>query len=227
MAAAVAPEIEEEIRFRVVDPATPDALLTALRPLAAGEVRDRSYRDRYLDHPEFRLLRRRLALRLRTEASGSRVELKGAGEACAGVWQRQEWQQPAEAAWSGAVGELADGPVRRILLELCSRDAVLMPISVCEIHRRVLRLKLAGGGVTELFLDRGEVRVADRRVVIDEVELEWRAGCRAQWRVWAGELASAFNLAPAAHSKFALGLSLWNRADLPGMVDLAGERDQG
>lgn len=220
MAAADGSEIEEEIRFALPDRATPETILKALQPQAEGGVQDRSYRDRYLDHPEFRLLARGQALRLRTLADRSWIEIKGSGFERDGVWLRPEWRQPVAPDWSGAVQELNPGPVRDRLVEFCSWDARLIPILSGEIQRRVVRLILPQGVVTELALDQGEMRAAERQIAIHELELEWRSGSREAWRAWAGTLAKQYGLAPAPHSKFAQGLSLLHRS-----VPLEGPAD--
>ncbi|MBF0212896.1 MAG: CYTH domain-containing protein [Magnetococcales bacterium] len=198
------PSLEEEIRLAVPDETTLQRILEAWSPQSV----DRSYRDCYLDHPAFGLLKQRLAVRLRSLSGARRIEIKGGGVQRAGVWQRPEWSQEWPEAWSRIPEELPPGPVRRCLLAHLPADQPLIELFTCEVTRRSAPITLDDGGSVMLCIDQGEIRAGEKRVRIREVELEWLSGSRDLWQAWMRALRERYGLVPAAASKFAVGLAM-------------------
>ncbi|NGZ05424.1 MAG: CYTH domain-containing protein [Magnetococcales bacterium] len=199
------PEWEQEIRLRAADVATLEAMLIDLGTRPGACVLDRAYEDRYLDGRDRPLLRARLAVRVRRCVSGDWLEIKGEGVCSAGVWQRPEWRQPGVLEWLGEVDELADGPVRQMLMRHLSAGVRLEELFVCAIQRQEVHLTADRIAVC---LDHGVVRTAQRQYVLTEVELEQRGAARSALTAWAEQLTDRYGLLPAPHSKFRIGLSL-------------------
>lgn len=205
--------LEEEIRLTVPDPALFSALECDLSArVGGGGFLDRSYTDLYLDHPDRLLLKRRLALRLRSTATATHLEIKGEGVLDGGVWRRPEWRQGADVVPPAQVRDVADGPVRRRLESLLGREAPLAPLLTCTIDRRLVALSGREGARLEVSLDRGEIRAGEGRVGVAELEIECGADARAAGLSLARELRERFDLRDAPHSKFRIGLALLGSA---------------
>ncbi|MBF0340691.1 MAG: CYTH domain-containing protein [Magnetococcales bacterium] len=203
------PFLEEEIKLQVPNPGVLVALAGDLSCRGQGEWLDRSYQDRYLDHPEWRLLKRRLALRLRrVTGAGAWLEIKGGGQEENGIWQRPEWRQEAGAGMPACVADLPDGPVRRGLLGFLTDEDPLRELFTCEMRRRVLSVLLEEGARVKVSLDQGVVRAGAVEIGMVEVELEWRAGSREAMRALAADLMARYGLLPAKGSRFHAGLAL-------------------
>ncbi len=203
--------IEEEIKLTAASLAVLDAVAVDPVVLAAAQgnpVRERTFLATYHDTPDHRLLRHRLAFRLRQEGSGElRANLKGTGGGMVdGLSRREEWEERLSAPiqqW----GELPPGAMRERILAIVDPETPLQPLLVTDFQRRILVLQLAESRA-EMALDQGEVRADGKRHPLSEVELERLEGSLAPIQAFAEDLARRHGLIPSRHSKFGLGLSL-------------------
>lgn len=172
--------VEVEHRYRVVDPAALDRLVTAERLGAArlAPVRMIDEVDRYLDTADGHLAAAGWACRLRTRGDRTIVSLKGPPESRAGALHRRpELEGPAAAA--GAEVDPAGWPpseARRRVLELAGGRALRERLVLRQ--RRAQRAVLdADGRIGTLTLDRVAVvgtagSVVGRLLVVELEELD-------------------------------------------------------
>ncbi|MBF0142895.1 MAG: CYTH domain-containing protein [Magnetococcales bacterium] len=202
--------IEEEIKLSAPDRESLSAVLddVEVRDAAFSAVESVPLLTTYYDTPTHVFLANRLAFRSRREGRVWRVGLKGHGEVVDGVSRREE----IEVRLDGPVrcfADLPEGPLREQVLALVGGPKTPMdPFIVSDIHRRRLKLRLAGESVAELALDVGEVRAGGLRQGILEVELERISGPFEPVKRLAEGLARRHRLVPSSSSKHGVGLCL-------------------
>lgn len=143
--------------------------------LAVVSARRRKLHSVYLDTPDFQLLTRRLAFRLRRVGFHWVQTLKAEARSVGALSSRPEW----EMAVAGGGPDFAVLPEAALdLLKGVDLDAI-RPVFVTEFQRTTWLLT-EGDSVMELALDRGEILVgsgADRVTQpLSEVEIELKAG---------------------------------------------------
>ncbi|KAA0012029.1 CYTH domain-containing protein [Billgrantia pellis] len=172
--------------------------------LRAGVEAARRLTNTYYDTPEGELEAARVALRLRRYGEHRVQTLKSGGEGTGGYSRRREWEWPVEGDDLDREG-LA-GLTSQAGLEMGWIDR-LEPRFTTDFERRIWQLDLAQARI-EVALDQGEIRAADRRVPIRELELELKDGDpQALWSL-ALSLAESVPLRPADASKAARGGAL-------------------
>lgn len=123
----------------------------------------------YFDTSDERLARKGLSLRIRSDGERRVQTIKAGNGASAGLFARQEWEQPVEADEPLIA---PDSPVAKVLNG--SRTAIAQRFAI-HVARETWRLDEAGATI-ELALDRGMARADDRSAPICEVELELKDG---------------------------------------------------
>jgi len=154
----------------------------------------------YFDTPDHALAARGLSLRVRS-ANGLLVQTVKAGGAGAGLFNRQEWEQPV----SAQTPVLDDGsPVRLALGTDCNH---LSPVFTIANRRRQWQLN-TGDACIEVALDCGQIAATDRECHHAEVELELLAGDPAALFALALRLDAVVPLRPAVLAKAQRGYRL-------------------
>lgn len=174
-------------------------------PLLASSAADmRHLGNTYFDTPTGELEAARIALRLRRDGDSWRQTLKTSGEGSGGYSQRHEWEWPVTDGTLDLIGLAEVPPMVALGTDLLAR---LEPRFTTDFERRRWQLELAEASV-EVALDQGEIRAADRRVPIHELELELKEGDpQALWHL-ALTFAATLPLRPADASKAARGSAL-------------------
>lgn len=171
----------------------------------------------YLDTRERSLLQHRVALRLRERRGRWEVTAKWVGRVRGALHERPELTLPLRGRPARRF-RLPTGPLRDRLDALVG-DRVLEPILVTEIERRLFDVVPVGRGASsrpsplaELALDHVRLCVPGARgAVLDEyaeVEIELRAGARADLRALGRRFVQEWGMTPAVGSKFSRGMAL-------------------
>ena len=189
---------EFEVKLRVPSEQVLDRILAdpELRAMALEEDRTLRMESTYFDTADRCLAARRWTLRRRRENDRSVVTVKTPAPGRArGEWET-EADSPEEAmpelCTLGAPAELAD-LVRQGVAPRCGAS-----------FTRVARmLRLPGGSLAELAMDRGFLTGGDRQERLLEVEVELKEGSEAELEAFAGQLCRRFGLAEEPLSKFA------------------------
>jgi inorganic triphosphatase YgiF len=139
--------------------------------LAEAKPRRRHLHSVYFDTPEFDLMRRCIAFRLRRVGYHWVQTLKAESRAVGALSSRPEW----EMAVAGSEPDFAVLP-DEALARLADIDlARLAPVFVTDFRRATWDLEI-GESVVELALDSGEIQAGDGRMPISEVEVELKSG---------------------------------------------------
>ena len=163
---------ETELKFQIPHPARH----LVRRAVAANRARVTPLQAVYVDSADRRLAAAAMALRLRREGRHWVQTLKGRGD---GLMARLE--DEVQVRHSGREAPARDAtrhagtPIGERLLDLLSDGTPLLAVYTTEIQRthRVLRV---GAARIELAHDRGFIRAAGRRLPVDELEFELKAG---------------------------------------------------
>lgn len=152
------------------------AAALARQPELAGCPRKRqALHSEYFDTPDFALMRRGIALRLRRVGHHRVQTLKAETGQVGALTRRPEW----EVAVAGARPDFAVLP-REALELLHGIDlAGIVPVFVTEFRRVTWQVPLADGGAAEVALDRGEIRAGEVRAPLSELEIELKSGDEA------------------------------------------------
>jgi inorganic triphosphatase YgiF len=170
---------EIELKFQV----PPAQAAAVARAVATATARTLRLQAAYADTADRRLAAAGLALRLRREgpaagAGGRRTwvqTLKGRGD---GLMARPEHEVAVSTAAAQPdfdVARHAGTPVGERLRALLADGAPLQVLYRTDV-RRTLRTLRSGGATLELAHDRGHVEAGGRRVAVDELEFELKAG---------------------------------------------------
>lgn len=144
-------------------------------PLLAGaKVQRKRLHTLYYDTPEFDLLGRLVAYRLRRVGYHWVQTVKGESRAVGALTSRPEWE--VAVAGSGPDFAVLPGDALELLAGVDLNS--LAPVFETEFQRTTWQVEI-GGGLAEVALDLGEVRTAGARQPIAEVEIELKAGAPA------------------------------------------------
>ncbi|OGA06473.1 MAG: hypothetical protein A3H33_02410 [Betaproteobacteria bacterium RIFCSPLOWO2_02_FULL_65_20] len=150
----------------------------AVKRRAQGRAQSSELTGVYYDTPELDLYGERLALRLRRVCANSGERwfqaLKGGAASAAGLTEREEYEWPVRGR-SVDLTLLDATPYGPVFAKRSVREA-LRPVFTTRVKRTLLRLELDQGAQAELCADLGEIRAADRRSRVCEVEIELKSG---------------------------------------------------
>lgn len=150
----------------------------AVKRRAQGRAQTSELLSVYFDTPSLDLYQGRLALRLRRidAKSGERwfQVLKGGAASTAGLTEREEYEWPVPGRRLDLT--LLDAtPYGSVFAKRALREG-LRPVFTTRVKRTLLRLALDQGAQAELCADLGEIRAANRRSPVCEVEIEMKSG---------------------------------------------------
>lgn len=193
-----------EIELKLVLGESAAQRLAAHPRLAGLSARRETLINSYYDTPAGDLQRQRVALRLRRTPQRILQTLKTAGEGSGGLSSRGEWEWPVSEQALDLAGLAALPPMQAL-----GRDVLLAlePRFATDFARTRWLVEDAETTI-EVALDQGEIRAGQRRVAINELELELKRGAPSElWRL-AEALADHVALRPANASKAARGALL-------------------
>ncbi len=159
-----------EIELKLALDARHTARLRRHPLLAGARPRRRMLHSVYHDTPDFALLRRAIALRLRRMGMHWVQTLKAEAPPVGALSRRPEWEIPV----AGGAPDLAALPPEALELLQGIDLTRLAPVFVTEFRRTTWALGDEDG--VELALDEGEIRAGGACQPISEIELELRAG---------------------------------------------------
>lgn len=152
----------------------------------------------YFDTPDFELMRRGVALRLRKVGGKWLQTVKAESRQAGALSVRPEWEVPVRG------GRLDIGRLPEAAQAYFTPDivAALEPCFSTRFERTAWQIEHAGNRL-ELALDRGEIRAGRRRLPILEVELELQSGRPGFLFDIAGRLSEtvAFHLEPRSKAE--------------------------
>jgi triphosphatase len=183
-----------------------------LRRLGRGGPVQKRLVSTYFDTPDFRLMRERVALRVRTIGQRHIQTVKCAPTIEDGVNSRREWEREVKAL-RPAVKGVGDKRVRKLL----GADKVrrhLAPQFVTDVRRATWPLKLRDSQV-ELAVDVGEIKSSKGSVPVCEAEFELKSGSIDRVYALAQELHKSIPFVIEPLSKAERGFALVAKAAAP------------
>ncbi len=183
----------------------------AALPLASGKPSRIKLHAIYFDTADHALSRRRIALRVRREGRRWVQTVKLGSGVVAGLSRPIEDEQPAPGGRL-ALHVIADPALREAVLEALDGSPPL-PVFETEMQRSLWLLRGPRGGVIELAVDVGEIRVGDRASALREAELELKSG----------QVAELFELARDLWPEAPLRASRRNKAQRGFIVAAGGD----
>jgi triphosphatase len=201
----VQPPVETEIKLELAR--SEATRLNKLAPLRGAKCAKRATQvSIYFDTDKFALRKNGLMFRVRRTGSHYVQTIKAAGS---GLLDRNEWETELkgekpdfEAARRTALGPLLTKKLRR----------QLRPVFETRVHRTTYPLKVRGSQI-EVTLDRGEIDAGDRSKAVSEIEIELKAGDRAELLKLARSIAHATSAELAVKSKAQRGYELLDGND--------------
>ncbi len=184
---AVAPERAADVRRHEL-----------IRRLAERRPTTRQLSTIYFDTSDLALLKRGIALRIRSFGRRKVQTVKLPAEGPDGLQILRELEAPV-AADRPEIDKVSDPRLRRLLAE--SGADGLGPVFVTEFRRTTWPLRFEGSAI-ELALDQGEIRAGPAREPLSELELELKEGRPEH----------VFELALALHEAFPVTLGLETKA---------------
>ena len=173
-------------------------------PLLAGvKPQRRRLQSIYFDTPDFALMQRTIAFRMRRVGYHWVQTLKAADDAVGAMSTRPEW----EVAVAGSEPDFAVMPAEAMALLKGIDLSRLAPVFSTDIRRTTWQVE-AAGCVAELALDLGEIEAGEARHAIAEVEIELDTGSPEGLLVLAGNLLDVLPLRIEPRSKAERGYLL-------------------
>jgi triphosphatase len=186
-----------EVELKLDIAADDAAVLPSVLPGAPRTIEQHAIQ---FDTPDHALAAHGLSLRVR-RADGRHIQTVKAGDAGAGLFSRQEWEQAVPGP-TPMLGEAS--PVRQLLGADCDRLGAIFTI----VNHRRQWLVQEGDAQIEVALDASCIRAADRECHHAEVELELRQGDPAALFALARRLDAAVPVRLAVLSKAQRGYRL-------------------
>lgn len=178
-----------------------------IRPYSLHAANIEDHVDTLLDTPDRRITGQMHALRVRANASGLTLTLKGPNTGEGEIHARQEWEAELTPPLSLDPKSWPD-PIASRVGELAG-DEGLAPIFRVSVERRMWDVRRGARVIGELALDTGAILAAGRREPIHELELELKgSGARADLDILCERLCAQAPLAPETRSKLQRGLAL-------------------
>jgi triphosphatase len=173
-------------------------------PLLAGAKASRRHlHSVYFDTPDFALMRRSIAFRLRRVGYHWVQTLKAESRAVGALSSRPEWEIPV----AGSTPDFAVMPPEALDLLAGIDLARVGPVFSTEFQRTTWELATAGA-VAELALDRGSIRAGEASQPLSELEIELKSGPPEALFDWARQLLADLPLRVEPRSKAERGYVL-------------------
>ena len=211
--------MEIEAKFSIAQAETFEHFRSATRlaGFSLGKERTDEIYDIYMDTTGRSILAGGYACRFRRETQGTRITLKGLGEASGAIHKREEIEillpepQPVE-KWP-------PGPLRERILQLTSGEA-LVPLFEINQTRHVRPVRKHGQTIANLSLDLVRVEAGNVKQTYRELEVELTSqGSEDQLARIADLLRNKKGLQPEPASKFERGLKLLESNDDPPLLN--------
>jgi len=177
------------------------SLLTGVKP------QRRKLHSVYCDTPDFELMRRAIAFRLRRVGYHWVQTLKAEAPAVGALSCRPEWEIPV----AGSTPDFAVMPPEALSLLAGIDLARVGPVFATEFQRTTWLLS-AGGAVAELALDQGSIRAGEASQPLSELEIELKSGTPEVLFDLAGQLLADLPLQVEPRSKAERGYVLCEAA---------------
>lgn len=162
--------------------------------------------NQYLDTRDRKLTRSGMAYRIRrTNGKAFEATVKSQGKTVNGFSSREEYTVPLtkpEPVLQGFAPQL-DQKLQTLL-----QEDELLPLCTVEFTRKTALIQLSAVTVVEAALDQGTLTAGDKKVPIEELELEIKRGQERDLLRFTAALAQAIPLWPEERSKFKRGLDL-------------------
>jgi inorganic triphosphatase YgiF len=161
----------------------------------------------YFDTPDYKLRKIKTALRVRREGKLWIQALKNKGTTVSGLHKRQEF----EAEVKENIPDFSKLP-KNISQSLENIKKNIIPVFTTDILRNTWLIKCQDGSLIELCLDRGVVKTKDKKVKINEIELELKSGNTVNLYEKALELQECLHLTIEQTSKAQRGYDLYSKS---------------
>jgi CHAD domain-containing protein len=199
---------EIEAKFLVEDPAQITQLVDSLQAanLEVQALPAVDVVDRYLDTPDWQVLREGWAYRWRDASGKRKVGLKSVALNGGAVQKREEVEQPV-AKLPGKVRRLPKGPVAQKLSTV--RRKKLHELFQVHNHRCLFNVRTPQGALLELAIDRATITATVQpacRMEFQELEIELKEGTEETLQELAAQIREQFGLLPSRLSKFERGI---------------------
>lgn len=163
----------------------------------------------YFDTEDRRLYREGIAFRVRKEGEILQATLKWNGSSEDGMHKREEINVPVddESKLHTPDVEIFEQSDMCDVLKDIVGARTLLPMMETDILRRQVRID-TGKSISELSIDKGEVKCCGKSAPILELEIELFSGDEEDMKALGEELATKFGLKAENTSKFKRGLDL-------------------
>ena len=163
----------------------------------------------YFDTADHRLLQEGIAFRIRREGCSLQATLKWNGSSEDGMHKREELNvavDDPEKLHEPDIDIFSQSDMGDALMDIVGAEP-LVPLMEVDSVRHQVRID-TGKSISELSVDKGEVRVGERTAPILEMEIELFSGEEADMIALGESLAEKYGLQASNISKFKRGLDL-------------------
>ena len=163
----------------------------------------------YFDTKDHRLLKEGIAFRIRREGCSLQATLKWNGTEADGMHKREELNitvDDPQKLHEPDIDIFSQSDMGDALLDIVGAEPLIPMMEVDSIRHQV-RID-TGKSISELSVDKGEVRVGEKSAPILELEIELFSGEEADMIALGDGLAEKYGLHPSNISKFKRGLDL-------------------
>lgn len=204
--------MEIELKYKIEEEAAADAIF---QDSYIEMIKDKQTEETidmyavYFDTEDHRLLQEGIAFRIRREGCSLQATLKWNGTEEDGMHKREELNiavDDPEKLANPDIDIFRESDMGDALLDIVGASP-LVPLMEVDSVRHQVRID-TGKSISELSVDRGEVRVGEKRAPILELEIELFSGEEADMIALGDGLAEKYGLHPSNISKFKRGLDL-------------------
>ena len=204
--------MEIELKYRMEDESVMDAVF---QDPYIEMIKDKQTEETidmyavYFDTEDRRLLAEGIAFRIRREGCGLQATLKWNGSSEDGMHKREELNvtvDDPEKLHAPDIDIFSQSDMGDALLEIVG-EKTLVPLMEVDSVRHQVRID-TGKSISELSVDKGEVRVGEKSAPILELEIELFSGEEADMIALGDGLAEKYGLTASNISKFKRGLDL-------------------
>ncbi len=204
--------MEIELKYRIEDEAVIEAIF---QDPYIEMIKDKQTEESidmyavYFDTADHRLLAEGIAFRIRREGCSLQATLKWNGSEEGGMHKREELNiavDDPEKLHEPDIDIFSQSDMGDALLDIVGSEP-LVPLMEVDSVRHQVRID-TGKSISELSIDKGEVRVGEKSSEILEMEIELFSGEEADMIALGDSLAEKFGLKASNISKFKRGLDL-------------------